>query len=266
MELYGNGGGLDSSESRLGCGRGCCFLGRSRMVVHLYLDAKTTVLCSSNTYLLGQNLDKPETFCFLMNQVDILYISSPDDDELYAWLIVPLRIYVKQGSALTEAKSFEGLRIESKLVLKLLAHDPESRLVIYLRGNAGTMGQTRHTKVYRMVTSGALDKAFVLCFDYCGLVRSTGSPTEIDLITDAISTIGWGLETARIMPSRFVLLAQSLGTWHRLRPVISLAKILRLNLPVFFFAQRSAMPLLSSFRIPLEYHTSPGFSPSVKVF
>jgi len=78
--------------------------------------------------------------------------------------------------------------------------------------NAGTVGQTRRTDAYRMVSSGASDKIFVLAFDYRGFGYSTGSPTEEGLITDAISVITWAMEVANVSPNRIVLVAQSLGT------------------------------------------------------
>ena len=74
------------------------------------------------------------------------------------------------------------------------------------------MGQTRRTDGYRMVSSGASDKIFVLAFDYRGFGYSTGSPTEAGLITDAISVIEWAMTVAHVSPDRIVLVAQSLGT------------------------------------------------------
>lgn len=78
--------------------------------------------------------------------------------------------------------------------------------------NAGTVGQTRQTDAYRLVSSGASEKIFVLAFDYRGFGSSTGSPTEDGLITDAISVIKWAMEVANVSPNRIVLVAQSLGT------------------------------------------------------
>ncbi|KAL8775114.1 MAG: hypothetical protein Q9209_000593 [Squamulea sp. 1 TL-2023] len=161
---------------------------------------------------LGQNLDKPETFGFLRNQVAPFSIQTPDNESLYAWLVVPLQLYARNERALREEPCTKHSAIENKLAFKLLVDGPDHRLVIYFHGNAGTVGQTRRTEAYRMVSSGASDKIFVLAFDYRGFGRSTGTPTEQGLITDAISTIRWALETARIPPSRIVLLAQSLGT------------------------------------------------------
>lgn len=161
---------------------------------------------------LGQDLDKPETFGFLKNQVTSFYIPTPDSERLYSWLIVPLRTYANHQSALTEEQPSKDNGIESKLAFKLLAQDPDSRLIIYFHGNAGTVGQTRRTEAYRMVSSAVSAATYVLCFDYRGFGRSTGSPTESGLTTDATSVITWALEIAKVPPSRIVIIAQSLGT------------------------------------------------------
>ena len=63
-----------------------------------------------------------------------------------------------------------------------------------------------------MVASAVPAATYALCSDYRGFGRSTGSPTESDLIMDATSVITWALERAKIPPSRIVIIAQSLGT------------------------------------------------------
>ncbi len=78
--------------------------------------------------------------------------------------------------------------------------------------NAGTVGQTRRTDAYRLVSSGASERIFVLAFDYRGFESSTRFPTEDGLITDAISVMKWAMEVANVSPNRVVLVAQNLGT------------------------------------------------------
>lgn len=160
----------------------------------------------------GQQLDKPETFGFLKNQVSPFRIPTKDGQRLYAWLVTPLRVYARNERALTGDTSTLSENIESRQAFKLLASDPNSRLIIYFHGNAGTVGQTRRTEAYRMISSGASDTIHVLAFDYRGFGSSTGSPTEEGLIIDAISVIEWAIEVAHIPPSRIVLVAQSIGT------------------------------------------------------
>ena len=160
----------------------------------------------------GQHLDKPETFGFLKNQVTPFRINTQDGQRLYAWLVTPLRVYARNESALTKDASTLSEDIQDRQAFKLLTSDPHSRLIIYFHGNAGTVGQTRRTEAYRMVSSGASDTIHVLAFDYRGFGNSTGSPTEEGLIVDAVSVIQWAIEAAHIPPSRIVLVAQSLGT------------------------------------------------------
>lgn len=160
----------------------------------------------------GQQLDKPETFGFLKNQVSPFRIPTKDGQRLYAWLVTPLRVYARNECALTGDPSALSENIENRQAFKLLASDPNSRLIIYFHGNAGTVGQTRRTEAYRMISSGASDTIHVLAFDYRGFGNSTGSPTEEGLIIDAISVIEWAIEVAHIPPSRIVLVAQSIGT------------------------------------------------------
>jgi abhydrolase domain-containing protein 12 len=102
--------------------------------------------------------------------------------------------------------------IEDKLAFKLLKKDPEARLLIYFHGNSATIAQQRRTEEYRSYASGASGKIFVLAFDYRGFGRSSGTPSETGLLSDAEAVVGWALNTAKISPDRIVLLGHSLGT------------------------------------------------------
>lgn len=52
----------------------------------------------------------------------------------------------------------------------------------------------------------------VVAIDYRGFGRSTGSPSEEGVITDAMSLVDWAINTAGVSPDRIVLMGQSLGT------------------------------------------------------
>lgn len=78
--------------------------------------------------------------------------------------------------------------------------------------NTATIAQERRTQEYRIISSGAPDKIFVLAFDYRGFGYSKGTPSEQGCITDAISVIRWAMEEANIAQSRIYLHSQSLGT------------------------------------------------------
>jgi pimeloyl-ACP methyl ester carboxylesterase len=156
-----------------------------------------------------QKLDKPESFGFLHNQILSFRISTSDSKRLCAWLVTPLALYARHERELVRC-SQDGEQ-HRDIAVGLLS-DPESRLVIYFHGNAGSVGQTRRTDAYRMVASGDSKRTFVLAFDYRGFGRSSGYPTEAGLIDDAESVIRWATTVGKVPTKRIVLLAQSLGT------------------------------------------------------
>lgn len=102
--------------------------------------------------------------------------------------------------------------IEEKSAYKALRDDVEARLLIYFHGNTATVAQDRRTQEYRMYSSGASEKIFVLAFDYRGFGKSTGDPCESGLLKDAEAVIDWALNTVGISSDRIVLLGHSLGT------------------------------------------------------
>ncbi|KAF2809119.1 alpha/beta-hydrolase [Mytilinidion resinicola] len=155
----------------------------------------------------GQKLDKPESSGFLHNQVLPLRIPTSDGESLYAWLVSPLALYARNERAFLARDSASVDNISIRLL-----RDPESRLVIYFHGNAGSVGQERRTDAYRMISSGLSQQIHVLSFDYRGFARSSGSPSEVGLIDDALSVIKWATTVRKVPSNRIVLLAQSLGT------------------------------------------------------
>ena len=163
----------------------------------------------------GQKLDKPEGFGFLKNQVIPFYIPTKDGHVLYAWLVTPLQVYARRESIILQdfvdfVRPYGDVR--DRMAFKLLVDHPKSRVIIYFHGNAGTVGQTRRTDAYRMISSGTSNPVFVLAFDYSGFDISTGTPTEGTLIQDAIDVIRWVMDVANVPADRIVLVAQSLGT------------------------------------------------------
>lgn len=78
--------------------------------------------------------------------------------------------------------------------------------------NTATIAQERRTQEYRIISSGAPDKIFILAFDYRGFGYSKGKPSEQGCITDAVAAIRWAIDEAGIPPSRIYLHSQSLGT------------------------------------------------------
>ena len=156
----------------------------------------------------GQKLDSPERFGFLHNQVLPFRIAVSAKVELFAWLITPLALYARPENAfLKTPRQATGTDIAFQLL-----RQSDSQLVIYFHDNAGTVGQTRRTDAYRMITFGSSNRTHVLAFDYRGFGLSNGNPTESGLIEDARAVVKWATDIAKVPQSRIVLVAQSLGT------------------------------------------------------
>ncbi|KAI4272322.1 MAG: hypothetical protein L6R38_006647 [Xanthoria sp. 2 TBL-2021] len=162
--------------------------------------------------LWWHDLDKPEQFGFLKNQVQPLHITTPDGEVLYAWHIVPIAKYIANEEYLIKEQTISAAQFQDSVGFDLLSKDPNSRLVINFHGNAGTVAQGWRTDAYRSLSSGAPDKIHVLAIDYRGFGLSTGTPDEQGLITDGIATVKWAIDVAKIPPERIVLVGQSLGT------------------------------------------------------
>lgn len=139
------------------------------------------------------------------------HIASDDGERLFAWLVTPLGVYSRHAEQFIEEDPLPD-DIEHRVAFRLLKRNPEARLVIYFHGNTATVAQGRRTEEYRMYSSGASDKIFVLAFDYRGFGKSTGSPSEQGLLNDAKAVVHWAIHTAGISPERIVFLGHSLGT------------------------------------------------------
>ncbi|KAH8679653.1 Alpha/Beta hydrolase protein [Tricladium varicosporioides] len=159
-----------------------------------------------------KNLDVPEMFGFLYNQVTPFSIKSSDGGLLYAWHILPTELYRKHESDLSAETSGFIFDFESRLAFRLLRDDPDARLVLHFHGAAGTVGSGYRAPNYRALSAGSPAKIHVLTFDYRGFGRSNGSPSEKGLILDALSVVGWATKVAGIPPSRILIFGQSLGT------------------------------------------------------
>lgn len=160
----------------------------------------------------GKDLNMPEVFGFLHNQVTPFEIVSAGGQALYAWHILPVEVYRRHERELLAEPSGLAPDITNRLAFKLLRDDPEARLVIHFHGAGGTVGSGYRCPNYRALSAGQPDKIHVLTFDYRGFGRSHGSPTESGLIIDALSVVEWALNVARIPPSRILIYSQSLGT------------------------------------------------------
>ncbi len=159
-----------------------------------------------------KDLDVPETFGFLRNQVTPFSINTSTGDLLYSWHVLPVELYRQHEAALIAEASNFVLDVTSRLAFKLLRDDPDARLILHLHGAAGTVGSGYRVPNYRALSAGQPHKIHVLTFDYRGFGRSPGAPTERGLCLDAIAVVDWATKVAEIPPSRILIFGQSLGT------------------------------------------------------
>lgn len=159
-----------------------------------------------------KDLNSPEHFCFLRNQVTPFFIQNPDGGSLYCWHVLPLGAYLKNEESLLDEPTGLVLDFTSRVAFRILRDDPDARLILHLHGAGGTVGSGFRTPNYRALSAGDPNKIHVLTFDYRGFGRSTGNPTERGLISDALAVADWAMNVAGIPPSRIILFGQSLGT------------------------------------------------------
>ena len=159
-----------------------------------------------------QDVNFPEQWGFLHNQVMVFRLKTPDGESLQAWHVLPLGTYQRHEKELAEEPSGLARAITERLSFRLLHDDPEALLVLYFHGAAGTLGSGWRPPSYRAMSAGAPDKIHTIAIDYRGFGSSTGTPSEDGLVTDAQTLVDWAMEVAQIPPSRIVLFAQSIGT------------------------------------------------------
>ncbi|KAI9823493.1 MAG: hypothetical protein M1819_001347 [Sarea resinae] len=159
-----------------------------------------------------RDLNVPESFGFLPNQVTPFPIRTADGETLHAWHVLPLDLYRHHQRELLAQPSGFAPDISSRLNFQLLRDDPDARLVIYFHGTAGTLGSGWRPDSYRALYSAAPEKIHILTADYRGYGRSSGTPSEEGLLLDAIAITEWAIKVAGIPASRIVVFAQSLGT------------------------------------------------------
>lgn len=159
-----------------------------------------------------KDLDVPESFGFLRNQVTPFYIPSSNGERLYAWHVLPIELYRQHESTLIAEPSGFVSDITSRTAFMLLRTDPDARLIIHMHGAAGTVGSGYRVPNYRALSAGQPQKIHILTFDYRGFGRSRGTPSERGLILDAISVVNWAVNVIGIPPSHILIFGQSLGT------------------------------------------------------
>ncbi|OBT56665.1 hypothetical protein VE04_03823, partial [Pseudogymnoascus sp. 24MN13] len=208
----------------------------SEMAVFLFKYASTLVAFAAGLYatLLGllttasfqseviylhavkmtwfKNLNVPETFGFLNNQVTPFSIKTSDGERLYVWHILPTELYRKHELLLVAEPTGFVSDITCRLAFKILRDDPNAQLVLHMHGAGGTVGSSHRLSNYRALSAGEPRKIHVLAFDYRGFGSSTGTPSECGRILDGLAVVDWAINIASIPPSRILIFAQSMGT------------------------------------------------------
>ncbi|KAK5729456.1 hypothetical protein LTS12_027347, partial [Elasticomyces elasticus] len=158
------------------------------------------------------NLDAPEQFGFLHNQVTPFFIRSLRSESLYAWHIIPIALYYKHELDLRNERPGLVVDVTTRVTFKLLRDDPSSLLVIHFHGAGGNVGSGYRCSNYRVLSAGLPDNIHVLTFDYRGFGRSTGFPSEQGIILDALAVVSWAMTVAQVPAKRILICGQSLGT------------------------------------------------------
>ncbi|KAL4810984.1 Alpha/Beta hydrolase protein [Aspergillus unguis] len=163
-----------------------------------------------------QDVNLVESFGFLKTQVQPFNLVTPDNETLYGWHILPLHLCREHESKLDSDKPASP---EDDYTLspafRLLADDPNARVVVSFHGNAAHLGSATRPESYRMLLglSTPANPIHVFAIDYRGFGISTGTPTEEGLITDGVSLLNFLTSgPLNISPSRIAIVGQSLGT------------------------------------------------------
>ncbi|KAJ5360822.1 hypothetical protein N7517_010013 [Penicillium concentricum] len=179
-----------------------------------------------------KDLNVPEIFGFLRNQVTPFFIKTPDGERLYAWHILPIELYRKHQIPLIRDPVGLVSDIKSRLAFQLLREDPDARLILHMHGAGGAVASRYRVPNYRALSAGNPGKIHVLTFDYRGFGKSTGSPSESGLVVDALVVVDWAINVVGIPPSRILIFGQSMGT----AVSIAVSKHLAIQNPPIVFA------------------------------
>lgn len=209
-----------------------------------------------------QDVNYPEQWGFLHNQVTPFYLQTPDGERLHAWHILPLGLYHKHETELISEPSGLTDNVIERTSFKLLRDDPDALLVLYLHGAAGTLGSGFRPPSYRAISAGAPSKIHILAVDYRGFGTSSGWPSEDGLLTDALTLVDWARDMVGIPPERIVVFGQSIGTAVAMSTAHHLATIA--TPPAYFKGMILVAPFTDVERLTATYRlagTIPLLSP-----
>lgn len=113
----------------------CAFLG----ILTVPYFQNHIIYLNSLTQTWGQDVNFPEQWGFLRNQVVPFELATPDGEILHAWHILPLGLYQQHEEMLVQEPAGLARDITERLSFKMLRDDPESLLVLYFHGAGGTL-------------------------------------------------------------------------------------------------------------------------------
>lgn len=164
------------------------------------------------TLTWGMDVNYPEQWGFLHNQVTPFNLNTKDGETLHAWHILPPGVWQQHTEELLKEETGLVEDITTRKSFQLLRDDPEALLVLYFHGAAETLGSGYRPPSYRAIWTMDPNKIHTVAIDYRGFGTSSGTPSEQRLMVDAVTLAEWAMKEARIPPERIVLFAQSMGT------------------------------------------------------
>ncbi|KFH48004.1 Monoacylglycerol lipase ABHD12-like protein [Hapsidospora chrysogenum ATCC 11550] len=159
-----------------------------------------------------KDVNYPEQWGFLHNQVTPFHLRTGDGETLHAWHILPPGLWQQHAEELIQEPAGLTPDITARKSFELLRDDPDALLVLYFHGAAGTLGSGHRPPSYKAIYGMEPNRIHTVAIDYRGFGTSTGSPSEQGLKTDALTLARWAMNEAKIPPERIVLFGQSLGT------------------------------------------------------
>ncbi|CAF9920155.1 MAG: hypothetical protein GOMPHAMPRED_001993 [Gomphillus americanus] len=160
----------------------------------------------------AKDLSVPEEFGFMRRQVMPFWLTTPDGERLLAWHILPLHFYLKNEAELQQESPGITEDITKTLGSQLLKQNPNTKLVVYFHGAAGTLGSGYRPSSYHAISAASPEDLHIIAIDYRGFGMSSGRPSESGLLIDAVCVINFALEVLELSSKQIVLFGQSLGT------------------------------------------------------
>ena len=155
----------------------------------------------------GQDLTVPEEFGFMRRQVTPFWLTTSDGEKLLAWHILPLQLYLKNEAELQHESPGIAEDITKTLGFRLLKQNPNTKLVVYFHGAAGTLGSGYRPSSYHAISAASSEDLHIIAVDYRGFGMSSGKPSESGLLTDATCVVNFALNVLEVPHKRIVLFA-----------------------------------------------------------